>query len=290
MSISISGSSVILGEDSGASEIVFDLNFRDMANQDLSAGVNELSDGTNLWVTLVDSPPFHKVVNGEGLSARCVTDDQVIVSIDLTGAINAGKPASSPGLYNPRDRLRLIAEVSGTTISGAGVNGDGFYLTIGNGLTVETGTGVFGEPRYLSEGAFTALHIDSNNGNKLTPRTWARVEGTYSEKDYTGQSERAVTAEHTFFIAEVDVRQGSCWTRYSSGSSPMAAYSNGIPTPGDLTTYGRVRLDAAGALAIGSDNSPFTGSVIGNITFWAPVTEVSASLQRLILLRYGDIK
>ena len=63
MSISISGSSVILGEDSGASEIVFDLNFRDMANQDLSAGVNELSDGTNLWVTLVDSPPFHKVVN-----------------------------------------------------------------------------------------------------------------------------------------------------------------------------------------------------------------------------------
>ena len=288
MSFSITGSSLVLGDDKGASEVVFDLNFREMANQSLSAGVNTLSDGTKIFVTLVDSPPWASIVNGQGLSARCLTNDQVIVSLDLTGAINAGKTATDPGRFNPRDRLRMIAEISGTTISGAGANGDGFYSTIGNGISTEVGTGDFSGTPISTEAVFAAIHVDSNNGNKLTPRIWSRIGGTYAEKDYTGVDERVVTPGVTHVVLETDIFEGSCWTRYKTGSTSLDPHVGGLPVPTELTTYGRARLLASGAVVV--DNSPFTGSVIGNLTFWAPVTEVSASLTRLTLLRYGNIK
>lgn len=288
MSLSITGSSWVMGDTEGASEVVFDLNFKEMASQALSAGVNTLSDGTNVWVTLVDSPPYAEIKNGQGLSARCDTGDQVIVSLDLTGAVNAGKSASDPGRYNARDRLRLIAEFSGTTITGAGANGDGVYSTIGNGITTEVGTGLFAGTPISVDGAFSAIHLDSNNSNKLTPRIWTKIGGTYAEKDYTGAEERALTQDYTYIVLDVDTMEGSGWTRYKTGSAALAPYSTGLPTPSELTTFGRSRLVADGAGIV--DNSPFTGSVIGNITFWAPVTAVSASCTRLALLRYGNVK
>ncbi len=290
MGLSIDDSSWVLSDAEGAAEVVFDINFTEMTNQTLSAGVNAITGANNIFVTLVDSPPFVAIVNGEGLSARCVTGDQVLVNLDLTGAINAGKAASDPGRFDPRDRLRIVAEFSGTTITGAGANGDGFYIAIGNGMLTEIGSGEFSGTPISTDAAITAIHIDSNNGNKLTPRIWSKIEGTYTEKDYTGTNERAVTTGHTYVIQDVDVRQGSCWARYKTGSNPMAPYSVGLPTPDDLTTFGRSRLDASSAVAIASDHSPFTGSVIANVVFWAPVTAVSASLTRIALLRYGYVK
>jgi len=288
MSLSITGSSWVLADNEGASEVVLDLNFKEMSNQTLSAGTNTLSDGTKVWVTLVDVPTKASIVNGEGLATNCVTGDQVIVSLDLTGAVNAGKSASDPGRYNARDRLRLIAEFSGTTITGAGANGDGVYSTIGNGIITEVGTGVFAGTPISTDSSISAIHLDSNNSNKLTPRIWTKIGGTYAEKDYTGAEERALTQDYTYMILDVDTMEGSGWTRYKTGSAPLAPYSTGLPTPSELTTFGRSRLVADGAGIV--DNSPFTGSVIANLTTWAPVTEVDGAWTRLIVLRYGNVK
>ena len=75
MSLALTGSSWVLQDDVGASEVVLDLNFTQMTNQTLNAGVNTLSDGTACWITLTDNPPQCAIVNGQGLSGRCVTGD-----------------------------------------------------------------------------------------------------------------------------------------------------------------------------------------------------------------------
>ena len=101
-----------------------------------------------------------------------------------------------------------------------------------------------------------------------------------------------MTADHTFIVLETDNFEGSGWTRYKTGSAPLAPYSTGLPTPDDLTTFGRARLEAAVAVAIGSDDSPFTGSVLANVSFWSGYSggQVTGSLTRLAVLRYGNVK
>ena len=62
MSLALTGSSWVLQDDQGASEVVFDIDFRQLSNQNLSAGVNTLSDGTACWVELIDAPLQHQIV------------------------------------------------------------------------------------------------------------------------------------------------------------------------------------------------------------------------------------
>ena len=294
MGVSVSGSSIILGDDQGASEVVLDLNFKQMANQNLNAGVNTLSDGTACWVELIDAPLQHQIVNGEGLTVRCEgANDTVRVYFNVTGAVNAGKAAGSAALFNPRDRLRVIAEFSGSGFVGAASNGPGMFMGLYNGFEIGVGSGVFAGTPLKSVYNVCAIHVDSDNGNKLTPRIWYDRAGvTAANADYTGQDERAVTADHTFIVLETDNFEGSGWTRYKTGSTPLAPYSTGLPTPDDLTTFGRARLGPAGATAIGSDDSPFTGSVLANASFWSGYSggQVTGSLTRLAVLRYGNVK
>lgn len=288
MSLSITGSSWVLADDGGAAEVVLDLNFREMTNQTLAAGVNTLSDGTACWVALTDSPPFHEIVNGQGLSVRCVTNDIVRVYFDVTGAVNAGKSVSDPGRYDPRDRIRIITEFSGTTFSGAGANGDGVFMGIYNGLEGQSGTGVFAGTLPSDVYNIAAIHKDSDNSNNLTPRCWANPPA--AAVDYTAGLDRAVTTDHTWIVLETDNVGGSGWARYKTGSSPMEPYSTGLPPSSELTTVAHARSRASAAIAIASDNSPFTGSVMATAVWWAPVTAVSASLTRLAILRYGYVK
>lgn len=294
MSLTLTGSSLVLQDDQGAAEVVLDLNFKEMTNQTLSAGVNTLSDGTACWVELGDNPPQHQIVNGEGLTVRCEgAADVVRVYFNVTGAVNAGKPIGAPGLYNARDRLRVIAEFSGSGFVGAGSNGPGMFMGLYNGFELGVGTGVFAGTPIKSAYNVCAIHVDSDNGDKLTPRIWYDRDGvTAANADYTGQLERAVTANHTFIILETDNFQGSGWTRYKTGSSPLPPYSVGLPTPDDLTTFGRARLEPASAIAIGSDNSFYTASVLANASFWSGYSDgqVTGSLTRLAVLRYGNIK
>jgi len=293
MSLALTGSSWVLQDDEGASEVVLDLNFKEMTNQTLSAGVNTLSDGTACWVELLDSPLQHQIVNGEGLTVRCVgANDTVRVFFNVTGAVNAGKPAGSPGLFNPRDRLRVIAEFSGSGFVGAGSNGPGMFMGLYNGFETGVGSGVFAGTPLKTVYNVCAIHVDGDNSNKLTPRLWYVRPGVGENADYTGQSERAVTANYTWIVLETDNFEGSGWTRYKTGSSPLPPYSTGLPTPDDLTTFGRARLMASTAIAIGSDDSPFTGSVLANASFWSGVAggQVTGSLTRLAVLRYGNVK
>ena len=177
MSLTLTGSSWVLQDDEGASEVVLDLNFTEMTNQTLNAGVNTLSDGTACWVTLAGVPPQCAIVNGQGLSTRCVTGDIARIYFNVTGAVNAGKPDSSPDLYNARDRIRVVAEISGTTFSGAGANGDTVFAGLYNGFFGETGTGVFAGTPEASNHNLAAIHVDSGNSNKFTPRIWYQRRG-----------------------------------------------------------------------------------------------------------------
>tara|TARA_E500000305_G_scaffold108206_1_gene110019 strand:- start:956 stop:1837 length:882 start_codon:yes stop_codon:yes gene_type:complete len=293
MSLALTGSSWVLQDDQGAAEVVFDIDFRQLTNQTLNAGVNTLSDGTACWVELVDSPLQHQIVNGEGLTVRCEgASDTVRVYFNVTGAVNAGKPAGSPGLYNARDRLRVIAEVSGSGFVGAASNGPGMFMGLYNGFEVGVGSGVFAGTPIKTSYNVCAIHVDSDNSNKLTPRIWYdSATAAAANADYTPGT-RAVTADHTFIVLETDNFEGSGWTRYKTGSAPLAPYSTGLPTPDDLTTFGRARLEAAVAVAIGSDDSPFTGSVLANVSFWSGYSggQVTGSLTRLAVLRYGNVK
>ena len=294
MSLSITGSSWVLGDDHGGSEVVLDLDFTQMTNQDFSAGVNTLSDGTTCWFYKDGAPDPAGIRNGKGFATRCLAAggvDTARLYFNVTGAINAGKSASDPGRYNPRDRFRIICEISCSTLLGAGDPGDGVYLYIANGLQNQVGSGVFGGTPPGTAASISHLHLDSGNSNKLTPRVWAEIGlNNYTSADYTAAPARALTADHTYFILETDNLEGSGWTRYKTGSAPIAPYTTGLPTPDDLTTVGRTRLVASDALAIGSDNSPFTGSVIAGVVFWAPVNEISASLRRLAVVRYGNVR
>ena len=294
MSLAISGSSWVLQDNEGASEVVFDIDFRELSNQNLSAGVNTLSDGTACWVELIDAPLQHQIVNGEGLTVRCEgASDTVRVYFNVTGAVNAGKPAGSPGLYNARDRLRVIAEISGSGFVGAASNGPGMFMGLYNGFETGVGSGVFGGTPIKSDYNVCAIHVDGDNGNKLTPRIWYdSAAAAAANADFTGQDERAVTVGHTFIVLETDNFEGSGWTRYKTGSAPLAPYSTGLPVPDDLTTFGRARLRPAVATAIGSDDSPFTGSVLANVSFWSGYSggQVTGSVTRLAVLRYGNVK
>ncbi len=294
MSLALTGSSWVLQDDRGASEVVLDLNFKEMTNQTLSAGVNTLSDGTACWVELSDSPPQHQIVNGEGLTVRCVgAGDVVRIYFNVTGAVNAGKPAASPGLYNARDRIRVIAEFSGSGFVGAATNGPGMFMGLYNGFEGGVGSGVFAGTPVKTVYNVCAIHVDGDNSNKLTPRIWYDSAGAAAASaDYTAGVERAVTADHTWIVMETDNFEGSGWTRYKTGSSELPPYSTGLPTPSGLTTFGRARLEAAGAIAIGSDDSPFTGSVLANATWWSGYSggQVTGSLTRLAVLRYGNVK
>ena len=86
------------------------------------------------------------------------------------------------------------------------------------------------------------------------------IDGTFTNADYTTDT-RAVTTGFTHIILEADVRQGEGWYRFKTGSAPLSPYSTNLPVPDDLTTTGHARLKPSQAVAIGSDNSPFTGSV-----------------------------
>ena len=299
MGLALTGSSWVLQEDQGASEVVLDIDFTQMANTSLSNGTTALTLPNGETVDCHTFTPGGQevqqlaVVNGQGLSFRARHDGTVRyarVNFNITGAINAGKPASDPGRYNNRDRLRAIVEVSGTTIN------DGAVISFGisNGFldSADSGAGSFAGTPVALDYAVHGITPLASNSDKLTPRPFAYINGTFTAADYTTDT-RVVTNGFTHIILEADVRQGEGWYRYKTGSAPLGPYSTNLPVPDDLTTTGHVRIKPSQAVAIGSDNSPFTGSVLTAFTVSTGGTsgaEFSGSISRLAILRYGAVK
>ena len=300
MGLALTGSSWVLQEDQGASEVVLDIDFTQMANtSDFSNGTQTLTLPSGETIDCHTFTPGANtvqqlaVVNGQGLSFRARHDGTVRyarINFNITGAINAGKPASDPGRYNNRDRLRAIVEVSGTTIN------DGAVISFGisNGFldSADSGAGSFAGTPVSNDWVIHGITPLASNSDKLTPRPFAYINQTFTSADYTTDT-RAVTNGFTHIILEADVRQGEGWYRFKTGSAPLSSYSTNLPTPDDLTTTGHARLRPSQAVAIGSDNSPFTGSVLTAFTVSTGGTsgaEFSGSISRLAVLRYGATK
>jgi hypothetical protein len=299
MGLALTGSSWVLQEDQGASEVILDIDFTQMANTSLSNGTTALTLPSGETVDCHTFTPGANtvqqlaVVNGQGLSFRAFHDGTVRyarVNFNITGAINAGKTDSDPGRYNNRDRLRVIVEVSGTTIN------DGAVISFGisNGFldTADSGAGSFAGTPDSNDWVIHGITPLASNSDKLTPRPFAYINRTFTSADYTTDT-RVVTNGHTYIILEADVRQGEGWYRFKTGSAPLNPYSTNLPTPDDLTTTGHARLRPSQAVAIGSDNSPFTGSVLTAFTVSTGGTsgaEFSGSISRLAILRYGAVK
>jgi hypothetical protein len=159
---------------------------------------------------------------------------------------------------------------------------------ISNGFldSADSGAGSFAGTPVSNDWVIHGITPLASNSDKLTPRPFAYINQTFTSADYTTDT-RAVTNGFTHIILEADVRQGEGWYRFKTGSAPLSSYSTNLPTPDDLTTTGHARLRPSQAVAIGSDNSPFTGSVLTAFTVSTGGTsgaEFSGSISRLAVL------
>tara|TARA_R100001509_G_C4871805_1_gene217005 strand:+ start:507 stop:1406 length:900 start_codon:yes stop_codon:yes gene_type:complete len=299
MSLALTGSSWVLQDNQGASEVVLDVDFTQMSNTTLNNGTTTLTlpNGETLdchaFTPGSNTVQQLAVVNGQGLSFRAKHDGTVRyarVYFNITGSINEGKSATDPGRYNARDRIRVIAQISGTTITDHG----SISFGVSNGIldAADSVGGSFAGTPYSVDYIISAIGSVAANANKLTPVALSLIGGTFTNVNYTTDT-RAVTAGQTEMTLEADVRQGEGWYRFKTGSAPLGDYATSLPVPGDLTTFGHARLKPSAAVVITSDNSPFTGSVMGVFTVSSGGTtngEFSGSISRLAILRYGAVK
>jgi hypothetical protein len=176
---------------------------------------------------------------------------------------------------NIADRLRVVAQFSGTLSSAAAsTNPDYFAL----GMSAQNNTFVL-----------TCAGPNSSYGNKFVHYNQFTVNSYASNT--TAITQTGVTTSVTGAIRlEFDGQQGNFYTGADRKTSPPGLTE--FPAPGDITPQGRVRMltNTGQPKLINNYVAPFTSSQYTSIFlgFDANATgDFSGSLQRLTIFRYG---
>jgi hypothetical protein len=267
-SLRLSGSSLVQRKDTGA-EVLMDLDFTQLPNQDLTNNAYNSVGGISMQV-VTSGNPYFKVVNGEGVS----------YSNNVTGFgyLNVFYYTTFTGSsVNVADRIRVVAEFSGTR-SDAGANSDPNYMTVLFSAGAMQAAMFYRGPwtnqkfNYLS--IFTTDSYASNT--QINTETGAK---TIAAGGVTGSAR-----------IELDAVQGNVYTAVDRESSPGGLTS--FPNPGDITPQARMRVlsNTSQPQLISNYISPFTGSADSRISIGFDQNqagEFSGSLQRLTIFRYG---
>ena len=176
---------------------------------------------------------------------------------------------------SPGDRIRVVAEFSGTRCDSAGsTNPDYFALSVQGG----------GNNAVL----FTCRGPDSGNSNKFTYLNYySGDKGTANTATTTG----ATTSFSGAVRLELDGRQENWYTAADRGAFSPPGLTD-FPIPGDITPQGRIRMATnTGQPKLVTDYwAPFTSSAATYVRVGFDVNQggtFSGSLRRLTIFRYG---
>ena len=263
---SFSGSSVLQRKDTGA-EVLLDMDFTQLANQDLTSGQFNSIGGISAYI-LTNGSPFFKVVNGEGIS----------YSDDGTGYAYLYYhyyTTFTGSTVDITDRIRVVAEFSGTR-SDAAPSTDPDYFAVGVGA--ETNTCVL-----------TCAGPNSSYVNKFIHYNQFTMDGYASNTTAITQAGSTTSVTGAIRL-ELDGQQGNFYTAADRASSPGGLTH--FPAPGDITPQGRIRMitNTGQPRLINDYVAPFTSSTATSIFVGFDANQAgifSGSLQRLTIFRYG---
>jgi len=263
---SFSGSSVLQRKDTGA-EVLMDMDFTKLANQDLTANQYNSIGGISAYV-VTNGSPFFKVVNGEGISYSDAGTGYAYINwyyyTTFTGST-----------VNIADRIRVVAEFSGTRSDAApSTDPDYFALT----LTAPN-----------QQILVTCRGPDSGNSNKFDYlNLWTM--NNYASNTQVVTDTGASTSVTGAIRLEYDFSQGNAYTAADRNASPGGLTE--FPIPGDITPQARLRMltNTGMPKLINNYQAPFTSSADAYIQVGFDANQAglfSGSLQRLTIFRYG---
>ncbi len=263
---SFSGSSVLQRKDTGA-EVLLDMDFTQLANQDLTSGQFNSIGGISVDV-LTNGSPFFKVVNGEGIS---YSDDGTGYAYLYYNYYTTFTGST----VDITDRIRVVAEFSGTRCDAAtSTNPDYFAL----GANAVTNTCVL-----------TCAGPNSSYANKFIHYNQFTMDGYASNTTAITQAGSTTSVTGAIRL-ELDGQQGNFYTAADRTSSPGGLTH--FPAPGDITPQGRIRMvtNTGQPRLINDYVAPFTSSTATSIFVGFDANQAgifSGSLQRLTIFRYG---
>ena len=265
-SLQLSGSSLVQRKDTGA-EVLMDMDFTKLANQDLTADQYNSIGGISAYV-VTNGSPFFKVVNGEGISYSDTGTGYAYIAwyyyTTFTGST-----------VNVADRIRVVAEFSGTRSDAApSTDPDYFALT----LTAPN-----------QQILVTCRGPDSGNSNKFDYlNLWTM--NNYASNTQVVTDTGASTSVTGAIRLEYDFSQGNAYTAADRNASPGGLTE--FPIPGDITPQARLRMltNTGMPKLINNYQAPFTSSADAYIQVGFDANHAglfSGSLQRLTIFRYG---
>jgi len=272
-SLRLSGSSLVQRKDTGA-EVLMDLDFTSLPDQALTDKALNGIGGFQFYIDETNSPEWVRVVNGTGLAFRGTTNKTLKVLLDLTGAFPQIQIA---------DRIRMVAQFGITNWEGAGdPAGDTIYLGFANGYAAaDEGTGVYN--------SYTYAYSDYNNSvvtNKYIFGSIYQMLGAAAVNAHNITD--ATPTKPTALRLSLDGTQENWYTAGDFNTTSPGGLTD-FPIPGDIEFQGRLRMQSNTGMPklINTYQAPYTGSFQAWVEFRPNITEISASLQRLTIFRFG---
>ena len=180
----------------------------------------------------------------------------------------------------------MVAQFGITTWSGAGDGtppGDTIYVGFGNGYAAaDEGTAVYD----------CANWVYSEYNNSAVPSDKYIFGGYYSMLGATGVNTHNITdatpTKPTALRLSLDGTQENWYTAGDFNTTSPGGLTD-FPIPGDIEFQGRLRMQSNTGMPklINTYAAPYTGSFQAWVEFRPNTTEISASLQRLTIFRFG---
>lgn len=271
-SLTLSGSSLVQRKNTGA-EVLMDLDFTKLPNQSLTDDATNSIGGFPFYIDKVSSPEWVNIVNGTGLAFRGTQNKLLRVFLDLTGTFPQ---------IDTTDRIRVVAQYFVTTFGGVGGPGNTIYAGLSNGyVAADEGTQAYD--------SYVFSYAERNNSvvsDKFIFGAIHSMGGGTAVNTHNVVS--PASAAPTIVRLELDGVQDN-W--YTAGDFNISS-SNGLtdfPTPGGITYRTRQRMQTNTSMPRLTNDyvAPFTGSFHVWLQFSPNISEMSASIQRLSIFRYG---